>query len=132
MKQEKTTIVHIEHLMKKMDEIIPNIIGFLIGATVYNDIATYFLILCLDNKTLDISIEELEKKFDLILFEINEGYKRQRNYNYLGPAKIIIKNKEEFNKIQTDITKNQSHNKQKFIIPEISLNELLKKEGYIN
>lgn len=132
MKQEKTTIVHIEHLMKKMDEIIPNIIGFLIGATVYNDIATYFLILCLDNKTLDISIEELEKKFDLILFEINEVYKRQRSYNYLGPAKIIIKNKEEFNKIQTDITKNQSHNKQKFIIPEISLNELLKKEGYIN
>ena len=131
IKQEKTTIIHIEKMMKKFDEIIPDILGFLIGATMYNNIATYFLILCLDNTKINIKINELEEKMELFLFEIQLNYKHYRELGVLGPAKIIIKNKEQFNEIQTFIKKAKSHNKQKYIIPEAALTELLKKEGYI-
>ena len=131
IKQEKTTIIHMEKLMKKMDEIIPNILGFLIGATMYNNIATYFLFLCLENKKIDISTNELEKKMESFLFEIHPVYKHFRELNILGMAKIIIKNKEQFNEMQTFITKVKSHNKQKNKISETALIEILKKEGYI-
>lgn len=64
IKQEKTTMKDIENAMKKMEEILPNIIGYFIGATIYNEIATYFLFLCLDDgQKLNITINELEKKF---------------------------------------------------------------------
>ena len=117
--------------MKKMDEIIPNILGFLIGATMYNNIATYFLFLCLDNTKINISINDLEKKMESFLFEVHSLYKFYRKENLLGPAKIIIKKKEQFNEIQTFITNIKSHNKQKNKIPETALKEILKKEGYI-
>ena len=132
IKQEKTTIIHIKIIMKKINEIIPNISSFLIGANIYDNIATYFLILFLDNKKLNISLDELEKKLDYFLGEANINYKHYRESNILGPSKIIIKNKEEFNKIQTEIKKSKSHNKQKYIISEEALNKILKKEGYIN
>ena len=131
LKCEKTTIVHVEKVMKKIDEIIPNIIGFLIGGTIYNDNANYVLILCLDNKNLNISIDELEKKLDYFLGEVNFVYKAFRKSNLIGPSKIIIKNKEEFNKIQKDINKKKSHNKQKFIISGEALADLLEKERNI-
>ena len=131
IRQEKTTIIQIEKVMKKMDEIIPNILGFLIGATIYNNIANYFLFLCLDNTKINISINELEKKMESFLSEVNSLYKYCREYGILGQAKIIIKNKEEFKEIQSFITKIKSHNKQKYKIPETALKEILKKEGYI-
>ena len=65
------------------------------------------------------------------LFEIHPVYKHFRELNILGMAKIIIKNKEQFNEIQTFITKVKSHNKQKNKIPEPALIEILKKEGYL-
>ena len=127
IRQEKTTIIHIEKLMKKRDEIIPNILGFLIGATMYNNIATYFLFLCLDNTKINISINDLEKKMESFLFEVHSHYKFYKKENLLGPAKIIIKNKEQFNEIQTFITNIKSHNKQKNKIPETALKQILKK-----
>ena len=117
--------------MENMDEIIPNILGYLIGATIYNYTATYFLILCLENTKIEISIDELEKKMETFLFEVHPHYKIIRDKGTLAPAKIIIKNKEQFNEIQNFITKIKSHNKQKYIIPEAALIEILKKEGYI-
>lgn len=132
IKHEKTTIIQIETTMKKINEIIPNIAGFLIGATIYNNIATYFLILFLDNKNLNVSLEELEKKLDYFLGEANVGYKQFRYLNLLGPSKIIIKNKEEFNEIQNKIKHKKSHNKQKFVLSEEDLTKFLKEEGYIN
>lgn len=98
----------------------------------YNNIWTYFLILFLDNKSLNVSLEELEKKLDYFLGEANVGYKQFRNLNLLGPSKIIIKNKEEFNEIQNKIKHKKSHNKQKFILSEEDLTKILKEEGYIN
>jgi len=132
IKAEKTTIIHIEITMKKINEIIPNISGFLMGATIYNNTATYFLILFLENKSLKVSLKELEKKLDYFLGEANIIYKHYRELNILGPSKIIIKNKEEFNEIQNKIKHKKSHNKQKYIISEEALIKILKKEGYIN
>ena len=132
IKHEKTTIIQIETTMKKINEIIPNISGFLIGAAIYNNIGTYFLILFLDNKNLNVSLEELEEKLDYFLGEANVGYKQFRNLNLLGHSKIIIKNKEEFNEIQNKIKHKKSHNKQKFILSEEDLTKILKEEGYIN
>ena len=131
IRQEKTTIIQMEKVMKKMDKIIPNILGFLIGATLYNNIATYFLFLCLDNTKIKININELEKKMESFLFEANSYYKLYRKSGILGPAKIIIKNKEQFKEMQAYITKIKSHHKQKYKIPETVLKEFLKKEGYI-
>ena len=58
--------------MEKFDEIIPDILGFLIGETMYNNIATYFLILCLDNTKINININELGKKMNYFYLKFNQ------------------------------------------------------------
>ena len=133
IKQEKFANIHFEQTKIKMDEIIPNIFGFLLGGTTINNIGYYFSFLCLDdNNILNIDVNELEKKLDSILIEVNMGYRLFRKSNDIGNPKIFIKNKEEFSKIQQFIKKTKSHNKPKYIIPESLLRDLLKTEGYIN
>ena len=133
IKQEKTTIKDILNVMVKMENIVPDILGFCIGATTVNQIATYFLFLFLDGKKeLKLNIDELEKKFDIFLSESNCLYKKYRHFNYIGQPKIFIKHQEQFNKLKENLHYIKSHNKPKFIIPEPLLIDILKNEGYIS
>ena len=124
---EKTSVKQIEKVMKKMDEIIPNIIEFSIGSTIYHNVGTYFLFLSLpDNQKNIINLDELKKSFDSMICKANYVYKYLRSLDALGEPKIFLMDQENYSKLLKSKTNKKSHNKSKFILSENLLNEILK------
>lgn len=132
---EKTSVNQIEKVMRKMDEIIPNIIEFSVGSTIYDNVGTYFLFLSLpDNQKNNINLEEIKNLFDLMICKENHIYEYLRNLNALGEPKIFLMGKEKYNKIFKIKTDEKRHNKSKFILSENFLNKILQnfKKSYKN
>ena len=124
---EKTSVSQIEKVMRKMDQIIPNIIEFSVGSTIFDNVGTYFLFLSLpDNKKISINLDEIQKSFDLMICKANHVYKYLRNLDALGDPKIFLMDKENYNKIVKIKTNKKRHNKSKFILSENCLNKILK------
>lgn len=124
---EKTSVKQIEKLMRKMDEIIPNIIEYSLGSTIYDNVGTYFLFLSLpDNQKNIINLDELKKSFDSMICKANYVYKYLRGLNALGEPKIFLMDQENYNKLVKIKTNKKGHNKSKFILSENLLNKILK------
>ena len=124
---EKTSVKQIEKLMRKMDEIIPNIIEYSLGSTIYDNVGTYFLFLSLhDNQKNIINLDELKKTFDSMICNANYVYKYLRGLNALGEPKIFLMDQENYNKLVKIKTNKKGHNKSKFILSENLLNKILK------
>ena len=125
---EKTNFYHLEKVMRRMDEIIPNILAYSIGATIYENIGTYFLFLSLDDDQLkNINLNTLIKEFDLALCKVNFGYGVDRKKKYLGEPKVFVMNKEKYNKLMNINSNKTTQIKQKYILNEKFLNEILEK-----
>ena len=124
---EKTSIKQIEKVMRKMDEIIPNIIEYSLGSTIYNNVGTYFLFLSLpDNQKNVINLDELKKYFDSMICKVNCVYKYLRGLEALGEPKIFLMDQEKYNKLVKIKINKKSHNKSKFVLSENLLNKILK------
>ena len=123
---EKTNYCHLEDVMEKMHEIIPGILEYKLGATIYKNVGTYFLILCLlDKENLNISLDELATKFDTWLGKTNTVYQGFRNIKALGAPKVILIDTKEYSELfQTDISKKR-HNKAKVLLAEQELKDIL-------
>jgi hypothetical protein len=112
--------------MKKMDEIIPNIIEYSLGSTIFNNVGTYFLFLSLlDNQKNNINLDEIKKSFDLMICKANHIYEYLRNLDALGEPKIFLMDKEKYNKIVKIKTNQKRHNKASIILSENLLNKIL-------
>ena len=123
---EKTSLNQLEKVMKKMDEIVPNIIEYSLGSTIFNNVGTYFLFLSLlDNQKNNINLDEIKKSFDLMICKANHIYEYLRNLDALGEPKIFLMDKEKYNKIVKIKTNQKRHNKSKFILSENLLNKIL-------
>lgn len=125
---EKTNVTQLEEVMEKMHEIIPNILEYKLGATIYHNVGTYFFFLCLlDKEKIDFSLEQIAEKFDLWLGEANHSYQFFRSIKAIGEPKVILVDSKEYNQLfQNEITK-KSHVKAKVLLTEKDLREILKK-----
>ena len=123
---EKTSFNQLEKVIRRMDEIIPNILEYSVGSTIFDNVGTYFLFLSLpDNQVNNINLDEIKKEFDLMLCKVNCVYKYLRNLDCLGEPKIFLMDKEKYNKIMKINTNKKRHNKPKFILSEQLLNKIL-------
>ena len=123
---EKTSFNQLEKVIRRMDEIIPNILEYSVGSTIFDNVGTYFLFLSLpDNQVNNINLDEIKKEFDLMLCKVNCVYKYLRNLDCLGEPKIFLMDKEKYNKIMKINTNKKRHNKPKFILSEQVLNKIL-------
>ena len=110
-----------------MDEIIPNIIEYSLGSTIYNNVGTYFLFLSLpDNQKNVINLNELKKSFDSMICKVNCVYKYLRGLEALGEPKLFLMDQEKYNKLVKIKINKKSHNKSKFVLSENLLNKILK------
>ena len=124
---EKTSVKQIEKVMKKMDEIIPNIIEYSLGSTIYHNVSTYFLFLSLpDNQKNIINLDELKKSFDSMICKVNYVYKYLRGLDALGEPIIFLMDQENYSKLLKSKTNKKGHNISKFILSENLLNKILK------
>ena len=119
--------------MKEMSALIPNILDYKIGATICNNVGTYYLFLCLlDNKKINISLKEIIKKFDSDLCKANFGYENLRNIKYLGEPKIFLMEEKEYNVIFQIDPKIKSHVKAKVFLPEQFLKDIIERMKKVN
>ena len=125
---EKTNHAHLEEVMEVMHELIPNILDYKLGATIFDNAGTYYLFLCLlDKSKVDLSLDEITKKFDELLGKVNYLYQLFRNQKTLGYPKVYLIDAKEYSILfQTEICK-KSHNKAKVLLSEQELKEILKK-----
>ena len=124
---EKTNSSHLEEVMKQMHTIIPNILDYKLGATIYNGIATYFLFLnLLDKNEVKIPLEEIIKKFDIWMGKANELYEMLRIIKALADPKVILLDTKEYNKLFQVDPKKKKHNKAQVLIQDPAMKEILK------
>lgn len=123
---EKTNCIHLEEAIKKMNDIIPNILEFKLGGIFCNNVGTYYLFLgLLDKKEVSIPLEEIAKKFDTFLSEANYLYGLFRKSKALAEPKVILFDVKEYNElIETDPGK-RKHNKAQVLLTESELKEIL-------
>ena len=123
---EKTNYYQIERVMKKMNELIPNILEFSLGSTIFDNVGVYFLFLSLpDNQKNMIDLVKIKKEFDLMLCKGNCIYEHLRELNLIEEPKIFLIDKEEYSKMIKVPSNVKCHHKPKFILSEQFLNRIL-------
>lgn len=123
---EKTYYKQLENVMRKMDEMIPNILEYSLGATIYENVGTYFLFVSLpDNQRNAIDLDKIKKGFDLMLCRVNYVYESLRKLDCLGEPKIFLMDKEKYFKIFRIASNRKCHNKPKFILSQKLLNQII-------
>ena len=122
---EKTYYKQIESVIKKIEEMVPNILEYSLGATIYENIGTYFLFLALpDNQRNVIDLDKIKKEFDLMLCKVNYVYDSLRKLDCLGEPKVFLLDKEKYFKIFKNDPNIKCHNKPKFILSQKLLNQI--------
>ena len=122
---EKTYYKQIERVIKKIEEMVPNILEYSLGATIYENIGTYFLFLALpDNQKNVIDLDKIKKEFDLMLCKVNYVYDSLRKLDCLGEPKVFLLDKEKYFKIFKNDPNIKCHNKPKYILSQKLLNQI--------
>ena len=122
IKNEQYTLLQLERVIKKVNQLIPNIIQYTFGATIENELGRYYLLLAInDDNNLDIN--DLNNKFDEILCEVNKLYEQKRKLEFTTP-KIVLMDVAKYESITNFEEKKLT--KQVIILQKTRLDECIK------
>ena len=124
---EKVEFKHLEKVINKVKEIVPNLLQYSFGANYNESQVIYYLFLGLDEMKKEINKNDISQIMDETLCENNPIYKHERKGNKIGMPKIFIYNLEDYEKIIKISGKNVRSDKTFSIIPINQIDEILKK-----
>lgn len=124
---EKISTQNIQAIMNKMDKIIPDILGYAFGATIIDNVGTYFMFLCLKNVDIGLNEDDISDKLDLILSEVNCLYKELRQLGYIAKPVVFLNNEKQHLLIINKESGGKKHNKPVNILSETKLKKILER-----
>lgn len=125
---EKISGKHIELAMQKMDDVVPDILEYSVGAKLVDNVGKYFVFLCV--KSTDISSVEsnISEKFDLFLCEANYLYKELRTLNLIDKPVVYVYSEEKYFSLTNKKTAKKRHNKPINILSSKNLQVILERQ----
>lgn len=124
---EKTSGKHIELVMQKMDNVIPGILEYSVGAKLIDNVGKYFVFLCLKSTDIGSIESDISEKFDLFLCEVNYLYKELRTLNLIDKPVVYVYNEEKYFSVINKKTVKKRHNKPINILSSKNLQVILER-----
>lgn len=125
---EKISGKNMEVVMAKMDNVIPGILEYSVGAELVDNIGRYFMFLCLKSTNIDLTESDISEKLDLFICEVNYLYKDLRKLNLINKPVVYVYDEEKYFSIINEKSVRKRHNKPTNILSSKKLQAILERQ----